>query len=631
MLHNDIKTALDKLPYGFVEVPDADPILEDMIPLDQLDEKNLYTGEMKCSIFALNHLCVGNCQKKPDDGPIEIHPLEVNGKILIPESTLKGCIANFMAANLGYKMNRVNDHHYSFRPNTKFGPGVLNKVGEIVTLPTPASPFYHIRAFRETQFAFVKSNHTRPYINGNYQWQVDPRNRNKLRITGIGGTTRFVFKNIRDGLDGTGYFAKAHAEFFNLNYPPVHDKIGIRTDTHGDLAYETEPASVKPKLYTIASDIYQIYQNTAKILSDSKQGHLADHPLLHNEPHRSHIVHLTDQIPKNWNLQAGDIIFFEHQVKRNEILTFGKHFRYRWGYSRSIRDFTKDIGIQDDYASTPPKLTVISEIFGYSSDDKNIPHEKRAKSAKVHFTYAVHEKSSGKEGQLLLPRPGSPRPSSYEFYLRQNLKGPGSLITYGDPARADIRTANMPRLSGFKNYRRSLVKPPDGTGSHNDAIKLPKVLLPDTVDGKSNYPKFQLAVRFENMRYCELVQLVQILTLLDNRQPEEISDIQSAIKNGNIHCHQIGYGKNYGMGAIRFRIQNITRFKYTGTGFEDIPMDVATMMNDKNSTIRPELLRFSTLSPTSFMYPEEADNHGNLTIFNWHTNVKNEDLRLRRQ
>lgn len=601
--------AKEKLPYGFIPVKDNPPELVEAADFGACDPK-LYTGYINCSLHALNELCVGNRHVDLGNDTTEIQPMEVGGNILISASTLKGCMANFLAAYLGLPISRLNEHRYSFRPNNAFAtdPKILNGAGLVQKINDDGS--LEIRKFRANKFAFSRYEER----DGQHNYSDTDRNgrpQNKYSINSSGTqNANFKFYPYHDGIDGEGSLGERFT-------PRVsHKSFGVITGGPG-----AEPL-FEPKPYIISADTMKAYTETQiKVLASDKTGHFTDHPMADK------IKDVKDKILSNIKVNApvnvGEVVFFEYRNNSLQILTFGKHFRYRWAYSRSLRDFTKDYQEYDQEALAKGRVNLIEELFGYSCENKEIPYQHRSKSGKVHFSYAVHEKGTGAlKEEKWLPRPGSPKPSSYEFYLRQAGSDQKPLTTFGDPARADF--AQAPRLSGHKMYYRTKTTPYNDHKQEegvDKTVKLVKVLYPK--DG--NHPTFKFRVNYENLTGNELRLLYFALCLGQNTPPNAVAPDQMK----DLLCHQIGYGKNYGMGAVKITVER----KNNQEELYSVKTDPET------GALKHVLLSFSSFPAISDKMrqlllvhdlPRKYPVNEKGEIHSWHTKLKNDDLKNRR-
>jgi CRISPR-associated protein (TIGR03986 family) len=329
-------------------------------------------------------------------------------------------------------------------------------------------------------------------------------------------------------------------------------------------------------------------------------------------------------------LNVGDIIFFEYDLKTYKdnpiVLTFGKTFYYPWAYSRELtkRWFPDDIGyLENEFIDD--ELSILRDMFGYtlSKDDEGLlskdiinDMDKNAKSGKVHFNYALYQSGGELRRNKHLPRPGSPKASSYEFYLQQNGQTP--LTTYGDPARKDY--TREVRLSGRKFYMKSENADNNFRNNSDDY----SIILDEVLMGKpdNTASKFKFTVNFENLTKKQLELLIFALNLNGNKEGF----------NEDTLYHQIGYGKNYGMGAVKIQVDDgfvvklnnniLSKEVYDkkNNSFGDIKLEKLEI-KDKNFK---EILK---MHRTEFHYPsggKTKDTKG------WHSDIRKLDLQKRR-
>ncbi len=593
-----------KLPYGFVKINEKKEVSRmEAVDLGKSDPGSLYTGYLSCTLYAMNELCVGNSHEDLGGDRTLIKPLEVNNRILISASTLKGCISSFVAALLSIPISRMNNKRYSFRPNNAFAIGGKINFGAGLVTAVHDDDSLEIQKFRENKFVYSREHKE----DGIYSY--DPNRSAFKYILAKSGQQEgfFKFYPYHDGIDGKGTLGIA------FNGKSSHKSFGVKTAGRG-----AEP-EFEDQVYHVSKDTRRLFNATqTEVLANEKTGHFSDHPMSENIKGR--MPNILRNIKESKNIKVGDLIFFEYEKDSHEVLTFGRHFRYRWAYSRSLHDFEEDYQACDKEAIKQGKVNVMEEMFGYSYEDKDIPYQFRSKSGKVHFSYAVHEPGTGSlKAEKWLPRPGSPKPSSYEFYLRQEEKSKNPMCTFGDPAREEFEKA--PRLSGRKMYYKtqntsfgSLKE-----GDEGATVKLINVLYPE----KGNHPSFKFKVHFENLTIPELNLLHFSLCLGQNKAPDKMD----ADELDKVLCHQLGYGKNHGMGAVKIIIDPETVFslkydpetktiipaalRYNNVPIKDISKDLEEMLKLRNEERK---------------YP--SDGRG---IHTWHTKLKNDDLKKRRE
>lgn len=645
------QSAGSQLPYGFMPIDGCGIPRTPATDLGQT-MKDRYSGYIQCKLYALNELCVGNSHSELGDDRTEITPLIVKDRYLISSNTLKGCIANFIAAYKGLPISRMNNHRYSFRPNNvPSGAAILSGAGIVESVD---DGIYKIKKFTENTFAFVPyDNRSKKQFLGlttdiAYTNQIFNKARGSVDAHKyiIGDkidsrtpiefihTDSFMFYKYHDGIDGKGFFGS------KAEHKSSHKSFGVRV-TKG-----TEP-DFDIERYIITAEKMKEYEQTIATLSDTDIGHLKNHPILTKHKLKDEDKSaLSKKIIENSIVEEGSLIFFEYYEGTNEILTFGKHYRYRWAFKHDLHSFNEDYLPCDTSALQAGNLNITEELFGYCYEDVSIDYNRRAKSGKVHFSFAEHIPGTGGiPKEKWLPRPGEPKPSSFEFYLKQNyensMNGKSTadlLCTYGDPARQDFNS--RPRLSGRKFYY-STTKT-----SYNDneresgvtkTIRLKNVLYPSN----DSYPEFSFKVHYENLSMEELKLLKFALNLGDNTAPKQ----GSPFCNGLL-CHQIGYGKNHGMGAVKITIdtdKDVEQIYSYGVSNNSITESVIEVDSSQFTEPGP-LFRLHTSGknyPIDVASKDKAvkkhnnkrevdDDSDGVGTYSWHTRLKNEDLANRR-
>ena len=628
-----IKKVKNSLPYGFIPVKNEKNNLTDMKPLDEYKE-SLLNGSVECTLYGLNKLCVGNTHITTDDKKTTyIKPLEIEDKLVIQSSSIAGCINNFITAYLEESMKKTIERKYTFRPNTEIDK--LSIQGGIIT--SKNNNIFEVKAFPILNCKFMndsiegsKKNIHRKIKNlkeNNY-------NKNILCQSGF-MFDNFLKKDIEyyifdyhNGIDGKGSLAR---EYIKKNYDQKE-----KEEEKEEQLYHNKIAINKYKLdngknYKINNDLYKKYEDTIKALIDY---HFIDYPLkeINEKQIKDNLKKLLDEN----KLKVGDVIFFEIDEEKN-IISFGKHFRYKWAYENSIQGMKNDyqpiLQKEFNYNNGAWKLRLSREMFGYTLDkdeikiikdkiDKN--KEMKSKSGKVHYNNAIYITGGEIKENLILPRPGSPKASAYECYLQQELdNNPNFLDTYGDIARKD---KDKSRLSGRKFYKKSTNDKPLIYNKDDDY----HVIIKEYIESKlNNCAEFRFKVRFENLTEDELNLLLFGLNLGD-------SDEVVCENNwyNKIYCHQIGYGKNYGMGAIKIFTDklNIVKNKdnqlYTISENQDKIIErVKKHKKEFSENVDIDKVLFK-ITGNKYDYPKGGKDND---IMGWHSELRNSDLMFRKR
>ncbi len=599
-LENRIRFNRDRLPYTFIPIKNNqnhEDIKQAKFNTTEMDGNKLYTGYLNCSMYALNQLLVGNEHSDGESNSTHIYPLKVNDRILISPYTLKGCISSFIASYTNTKMRRVNSKGFIMRPNLNFRPSDSVKMGIGIVLFTHDNSltFSHFGSLKDVPVIYSTKQDYENYTTiHNNRLNLNPYNhrlhnqQGRWRIRNYDDnaqeTTLYCLK-YSNGLDGNGTFAR----LFNGN---------IHTGNHDCIYIPKQYFRITGNQHSINKETKNGYESTFLTL---KKYHLEDHPLDVN-------VH-EKEIKKNWDamikLKQGDVIFYEYTESSKRVLrenseefiektlihvkTFGKTFYYPWAFDKEInsQDFPDDIKVDDG-------KSIVDEMFGYSVDNNS-------KSGKVHFNFAICDQDL-KTTDIILPRTGSPKPSSYEFYLQQNNRN--KVVTYGEPLNRNGCT----RLSGRKVFKRTTNPAP----SLSNPIDY-SVIMHEAIEASPNKPiHFKFRVNFNNLTINEYLLLKLALELDGEEKFEEAK-----------YAHQIGYAKNKGLGTVKFFVDNgfINNEDYKSFN-EDLRINYKKMQQ----TFIESIGKYFKIVSQTGSYPKE-----NGQIMSWHAKIRGDYAKLRRQ
>jgi CRISPR-associated protein (TIGR03986 family) len=619
-LVSDIKTKKSSLPYTFVDVDESSDVNVDLTPMN-VSLEDLYTGEIKCRLYVLNKMLVGNIHSKSDDGKTTyIHPLKV-GKdedILINPYTLKSCIANTIAQLLRIPLKRINDRRFIFRPNISFRSNKLRTEACVIDSINPDGGITLIGLKQPWIFCYDRQSSlqqgtakTKDEWLHDIEWlkyataisESDFGRKKKGQLRDMQSNPVIEFCEYVDGLDGKGTFAKAFSEINKKpdekpKPPKRHNRFG-----HGGRTQ---------KKYTIPKSLVEVYDRLiSQILVND---HLQDHPLAIKAPQLGGMHELTSK-----NLKVGDILFTEIDAN-SQVVTFGRTWYYPWPYTFSISGLKGYKRLADDEFTIDGDLVRIGflrNLFGYSLEDDDldligkskdvIRKQFRAKAGKVHFNYATYV-SGGSIGDLEVPLAGSPKASSYEFYIRQDSKE--HLKTYGDPAFDGEARAS---LAGRKVYRASIASL-KAIGVRKETNVLKSCVHYDEKNAESKYPMFRFTCRFENLTKDELDHFLFALDLYSNEFDETKTVDLYANK---LLCHQIGFAKNHGLGAVKILVDQCVRYIYDQGHLKRVVLDVRpsdmVMKKLKDNT---DFVQAHKLSDSRFIYPDAPNTK------EWHTGIR---------
>lgn len=223
-------------------------------------------------------------------------------------------------------------------------------------------------------------------------------------------------------------------------------------------------------------------------------------------------------ISKRLDTKIGCPVFFRKQGE--DITDMGLAFMYKLPYKKSVYE---SLPSKHQKEEVEPDLAEC--IFGYINQkspvkrDKNTHKNKLSLKGRVQFGHAFS--SNAKEDKEVRLTLGSPKASYYPLYIQQ----------YTDRCTKDTyKTYNNGRLSGWKRYVMKNNSAPESSGTDNTDTFIKPLQAGAT---------FACDITFHNLRPIELGALLSALTF----------------HNTPICRHQLGQGKPYGFGKVKYEVQ----------------------------------------------------------------------------
>ncbi|MDG4584358.1 MAG: TIGR03986 family CRISPR-associated RAMP protein [Candidatus Competibacter sp.] len=519
------------LPYGFIPINLDHAIHDAPVWHDGFGGGELLSGEILCELEALTPLLPGNVRYKAEDADSQkLHqwgfgkvdpkkqiaePLrlpEPDNRVVIAGSAIKGIIRHSLGALTSAPMERVTEHHYSYRPN----------------LGHADDPMYVCRP------AVVDRKEGEEWI-----VKVLPEARDAIfrKDQKAADAVEFIYKG---GIDGQGILAQSAPR---QTY--VYKKAWISSKKLKN-AEECR----------IFKTVFDAYKKTQKVLCTD---HISSaHPQTKNFDHKK----VSDAIERATQIEPHQLIYVEKKVDSNEIVSFGHHYQYRWAYTSSVR--TKEgkprpcltpsgceqvpTKLSKDSEVPPEKLTGARLLFGYVRDDETNPIGKgvyERLAGRIAINHAVSDRVPQFLGEpekgycIPLKILGQPKPSAWEFYLQQDENMP--LVTYGDlPNNAGGELAGRKFYHHQTSVSLDNIRATTPDDINSDQATLARfICAPETT--------FKFAIRFMRLRDWELGALLAVLEphlLAPGSEPER-------------YAHKLGLGRPLGMGSVRITRKEI--------------------------------------------------------------------------
>jgi len=640
------KAPVAKMPYGFFPVDPEHSVTDTPVWHDGLSEEKLYSGEMRCTLTALTPLLPGNThykigeineEKRRDWGfkDVEgkkkiVEPLRLpDGKVVIAGSALKGMIRHSLGALLSAPMERVAEHHYTYRPNLDFSknPDKYTVKPALVTAANKDGGWVldvfnkEVIFVRQDAVDVIRKNARNGIIIAGTVIKgviKEGRQKDSSHISKqSSGETRFSIPyqlvSYRGGIDGEGLLAKA---------------FGQSSFTY-EIALVPEQSDYKA---SISKKLYERYLHDQDILADNTHGHLTAHPL---GSKLDDVPRLQKAIKGNSGLKVKQLIYVEWEVDTHRVVSFGHHFRYRWAYNASVRrtheeklrecltpnpcEQVKESEVTD---SAPEKLTGARLLFGYVRSDEN-PIGKgvfERMAGRIAINHAISQGipeflGEEKKGYCVpLKILGSPKPSAWEFYLQQDTRKP--VATYGD-----IPEDAGGELAGRKFYGHQIAD--DANDANAEKISIERIRAADESARTSEQAaiarfickagtQFRFTIRFSDLREWELGALLAVL------EPKRLAG------NAGEYGHKLGLGRPIGMGSVQIKVDHIELEVCTENFTQTLRKKLQEAKISELSIKR--WLELHELVKRTLDYPMEDG-----AIFTWHTNRHKEYSALRRE
>jgi hypothetical protein len=435
------------LPYGFVPIDLKHAVQDAPVCHDGSGGGELLSGEILCELEALTPLLPGNQRyqaetARSDDlqawgfGDVApqkqiAEPLRLpDRRVVIAGSAIKGMIRHSIGALTSAPMERVAEHHFTYRPNldfNRFGTREKYVVRPALVVNTKNSG-WEIEVFGEAYDALFVRKEAEDTIrkcssNGEIVGQVKgveretiPQRDRPPRLTShlirSSGSESFNHRlaTYKGGIDGKGFLAAAFQKKDDetLNGRRVCKKRDPQS-CRGPFTYDLALVPKKSVCtLAIAESLYQRYlDDQKKVLANHTTGHLTAHPL------EVDVQAVAKGIEQHSNFELGQLIYVEvttnasgKVTQDSQVVSCGHHFRYRWAYTSSVRKKdgkpracltpmdgernTSSNGLQPDIP--PQQLTGARLLFGYVRDDQTNPIGKgvfERMAGRIAFNHAV--------------------------------------------------------------------------------------------------------------------------------------------------------------------------------------------------------------------------------------------------
>lgn len=538
---------------------------------------------------------------------------------LIPGDSLKGLLRHELGALLGAPMERVAERSYSYRPNSLF--------------PNQPNPRLVARLARVPQGAVT----ARPLDTGAHDAPV-------VRVP-----TRLDLLPLNLRYDRQHQQSPPWYRFDATGGAPYRGGLGAgarlnsKRNLHRTIAVSpTTPLDSHP----VPDEVQVGYLHTVRHLAELRHGHFSErHPDVPNtitaDTARDRILEAARDVV----FQPGDVIWVEWDTQKEQIVSLGWHYYYRWAYTDTVRRagwtherqglFPLPEELATDEDGAPEQLSAVRRLFGYTGDNdgsKGIgrkDHEQLMGRLSLNAAVEVVEPAEAATDRFLPPtflrELGMPRPSAVEHYLEQphhpnpRPSDEASLVTYGDAAGYD----EPGKLAGRKFY---LDRADAYTGEPwKDDSEANRLNDRSTLALEASRPgrRFRFTLRFRDLDPSELAATILALC------PHQLRAVVGG-SHADGYCSKLGYARPLGWGSVRIEAKELLVLDTQGETPKLKPVpDISPWIRDHYQAT-PQLA--SWLAIHRHKHPDASDyprgNDGN--IYSFHTDLRAQHTRARR-
>ncbi|MBX3372781.1 MAG: hypothetical protein KF817_03025 [Phycisphaeraceae bacterium] len=543
--------------------------------------------------------------------------------VLIPADSIKGLLRHELGALLGAPMERVAERSYSYRPNSMYPDAENRRVLE-PRLARVLPGKVENRAVPDLAPPLLACVPLEIELVGamlDYRKRPPPPKLDYVFSHGAGGREPGD-SNYRGG-QGAG------------------DQLNARRGVYQRLDLNVEPNTHRA---TVPEPAIATYLRTIRHLVDMDDGHFSS-----RHPDRSRgadkLVEWAERIriaAAQVVFQPGDYIFVEWDTEKEEIVSFGWHYYYRWAYQDTVRHKSLGTGNRPGLfptsaelaalADSPEKLTAVRRLFGYTGDNdgsRGIGKDnfsqlmgRVAPNTAVEIVGRNESENDRFERPTFLKELGLPRPSAVEHYIRQpadptaHRRDRAPLVTYGDAAGRD----SPGELAGRKFYFDRCTTDWADDSEANRLNERSALALEASKPGRM----FRFTVRFRDLDTDELAALLVAFC------PNQFCDILGGSHEGG-YCSKLGSARPLGWGSVRIEAQSLHLLDTTSNPPALTPCDPKSWFKgaavDRSRWHTAEWLAIHRRGhPEAAAYPTGADGR----IYSYHTTLRADHSRSRR-
>jgi CRISPR-associated protein (TIGR03986 family) len=531
-------------PYNFIELPEkVVTVSPESLPKENCyysPQENRYTGKIECTLTTESPLYIRcgltteefECGVEAKDLPdfFYTNPLEKATKPVIPGTSLKGMLRNFVEIVSFSKIERVSNNQRLFFRAVAANPAQdsLGKAYKQYINPKNIKAGYlkkdsegwYIQPAKiivGKTFALVKEKHLN--LKNLKRFNDDEYHPQYISVS---------YETLDNTSDRTRLFA------LNVDLPGKYHNQGVLV-TSGNMKQGNDPSPRRNHCI-----VFEENSTSSRLRLDDKA----------IEHYRNALTDFQKKSPfdNNWGMlnENCSVLFYYPPENGNKVGFFGQSPNFRIPYSprgdghaTTVEDF-----IPRDLNNTSI-IDLADAIFGWVKKDKELPEDMRQRASRVFITdaqYKCHQNGLWYKGNpddtVTPPILSEPKPTCFQHYLVQpdNTKADKSKLKHY-ASQPESETV----IRGHKLYWHK--------GSNPD-IQNPNPNAHDTqttqIKPINKGVSFEFIIYFENLSNVELGALLWVLSLSSNK-----SETLGTGKPGEKYCFSLGMGKPLGMGAVK--------------------------------------------------------------------------------
>ena len=525
-------------PYTFIPVTKGKKA-----PYNDYFSQPLLTGKICCTLTTRTKIAV--CDKIGDR---DFDFFKVDGKATIMGSSLRGTIRSIYEALTDSCLSSTNAEdgdYFSSRLN-KAAPGLIEHTENGYVL-------YPAERFKDENNTQLGN-----YRTGDIVGFSDSKK-------GRNGT--ILYFNLKENASRKGYVHKVDRFHSRIKGKPIENKDSI-FEKKGTAIPLTEKS-----IHLLEVNIFDVDKKELRYGTKDKK------------------------IAKNYyaqfkKMKEGKALLPVWYYEENGNYYFAPSQMSRTVFYHQPVDFLKEINLNP--CNTENSICEACALFGIVRQGEN-KSGSFAKASRIRFSDAICEDENCFDKKKIKILSGSPRLSSFEFYLN----------SIDEQYHADSPNVKIAGRKYYWHHNDKTIKSSANNGNENMIYQV-ELVKPESV--------FQFEVYFDRIPETALKKLLFAITLGENTADSP-------------HCHKVGHGKPIGLGSAKITVDSVkTRTfsdgLYQETEYSWNPEELRNAFeNQQNVDNVLKVTNFNAVDGKDIQYPTTNPNGGD--IFKWFSENRN--------